>query len=543
MSRRGLTRWLLVVVSSAAALSPPPAGAVTRAEVLDRAKAYCFHPWPCSPENLTAECAPGVTSELTVGDHMGLPYKWGGFTSLHDFDLDIEAGHLAGSPPGTVFGCAAGLDCSGYVSACWKTPKKYGTATIHEVSHEISGDAMLPGDAWNIPSYHVILFGGLLADGTPLLYQATPPFVQIDAYGGWAEIDGYQPIRYDAIEDGGSDVGTLSNPIPIPSFPYSDQRDTTESTSDVFDACGAAAHLPETGPEFVYVFETTTPGTLLATVSDGAGVDIDLHLFRGPAERDCLARHDHTLEVQLDGCGEYYLVLDTWFHAPSGAELPGPYTLEVDFTPEPGECEAYGGYDGYQILGAIGEPCAWPDEPGLPLCNPNLGAAACLYASEDCTSGCSFCTFPCAADEDCQDEFFDGCCVPLPDDASYCVPEAVCPEPLPEPEAEPGAEIQPEAQPEAQPEPLPEPGPEPGPEPQLEPAVELATADPPPRDGGSGFEVPWWYGLETSDDEPAPRRDKSGCATAPPASWLWLIACLWALPARRPRRPVSSRGG
>ena len=35
-------------------------------------------------------------------------------------------------------------DCSGYVSNCWKLSTGYTTFTLHEVSHQISKDDVLP---------------------------------------------------------------------------------------------------------------------------------------------------------------------------------------------------------------------------------------------------------------------------------------------------------------------------------------------------------------------------------------------------------------
>ena len=101
--------------------------AIERAEVVDRAKAFSYHPWTCGLSNLSASCLSGYQSEYVVGDHMGLPYDWGGFVSLHEFDQDIASGLGAGTPPGgDSVSCTTGLDCSGFVSQCWDTGIKYG---------------------------------------------------------------------------------------------------------------------------------------------------------------------------------------------------------------------------------------------------------------------------------------------------------------------------------------------------------------------------------------------------------------------------------
>jgi hypothetical protein len=392
--------------------------AVTRIEVIERGKAFCYHPWHCYADNLAASCASNYDSEYVVGDHMGLPYDWGGFVSLHQFDLDIQNGEGAGSPAGgDVYYCTTGLDCSGFVSQCWKTPWKYGTATIHEVSHSIDVSQMQAGDAFNAAGYHIVLYSHMLPDGSPLYYEASPPYTGINWLSGWSGVSGFDSIRYDDIEDGGSDLGSFSNPIQINSWPFVDNRDTSQSVNDLLDACGAAPGTNESGPEYVYVFEIDTPGHLVVSVTDGAGVDIDLHLYTDLAERDCLARHDHTLDVQLTECGTYYLVMDTWVNA-SDIVLEGAYSMTAEFTPSGGAC---GQLPGYDFEGGPGKPCSYPGDPDLPFCNLNLGVYVCLYSSTD-----SICSRPCVEDSDCLGDFENGCCAEIDVNEYYCLTSDYC---------------------------------------------------------------------------------------------------------------------
>ncbi len=412
-----------------------PAAAIDRAEVMDRARAFAGHPWHCSASNLQASCLTGYQSEYVEGDHMGLPYDWGGFVMLHRFDLDIDEGEGAGSPAGgEVAACTTGLDCSGYVSACWDTGQKYGTWTIGDISSVIDLSELQPGDALNEPGYHIVIYGDTLSDGTLLYYEAMPPNVRRNWFASWAGVAGFEAIRLDSIESGGSDLGSLSNPIPIDRWPYEDSRDTTRAPADLFDACGAAPDTDESGREFVYVFTVDTPGILTASVSDGIGVDIDLHLYANAAERDCIARHDTTLDLPLTGCGDYYLVLDTWVDA-GGVELPGPYTLTADFSHSGGECQPRPSYD---FLGGPGEPCAYPGGPALPFCNPNLGVVTCLYSSG--ADPFSFCSRPCAHAVDCSGDFPAGCCEPVQGGDLYCFPAGYCPADEPDGGLEDGGE-------------------------------------------------------------------------------------------------------
>jgi len=412
-------RYLLVSLLLLPAF-PARAQSISRVEVIDRAQAYCHHPWTCNRQNLEASCVSGYDSLYTIGDHLGLPYDWGGYVTLHQFGVDIRNGLGAGTPPyGAVAACTTGVDCSGYVSKCWDT-SHYTTSSIGNVSTVIDRADLLPGDALNDAGNHIELYVGTLASGTPYFYHAAPPNVHMNWYSGWAGVQGFDAIRYNNITTGGSSLGTMSNPIVIDHWPYSDNRDTTQSQSDLLDACAAAWITNESGPEYIYVFTTTVPGTLTAMVSDGSGVDIDLHLYRDLAEHDCIARHDNTLDIQIDACGTYYLVLDTYV---TSVEQSGPYTLNADFTPTGGACTAKPEYD---FLGGPGKACAFPNHEDLSYCNPNLGVTTCIYTTG--SNPISFCSRSCRWDSDCTGDFVDGCCLDIDGQSNfYCMIQSFCP--------------------------------------------------------------------------------------------------------------------
>jgi len=413
-------RYLLVSLLLLPAFSAR-AQSIDRVEVIDRAQAYCYHPWTCTSANLRASCVADYDSLYTVGDHLGVPYDWGGYVSLHQFGVDIRNGLGAGTPPyGAVAACTTGVDCSGYVSKCWDIAHNT-TSSMGNVSTVINRTDLLPGDALNDPGNHIELYAGTLAGGTPYFYHAAPPNAHMNWYTGWAGVQGFDAIRYDHVTSGGSDLGTMSNPIVIDHWPYTDNRDTTESQSDILDACGADWTKDESGREYVYVFTTTVPGILTATVSDGAGVDIDLHVYQDLAEHDCIARHDSTLDIQINACGTYYLVLDTYVSG--GVDQAGPYTLNADFTPTGGVCQAKPEYD---FQGGPGKACAFPNHEDLSYCNPNLGVTTCIYTTG--TNPISFCSRSCQVDADCTDDFVDGCCLDIDGESNfYCMIESFCP--------------------------------------------------------------------------------------------------------------------
>ncbi|MCA9646789.1 MAG: hypothetical protein H6718_26910 [Polyangiaceae bacterium] len=139
---------------------------------------------------------------------------------------------------------------------------------------------------------------------------------------------------------GNCPVGTFCNPIQIQSFPYSDQRDTTNAPSDEVDTYSCAPSTTESGPEVVYLVDVPEAGRLSVGVTDGDGVDVDVHLLDSASGSGCLERDDASFNYDI-GAGSYYVVVDTWADS-SGTEFPGGYTLDVTFSPAAaGDCATY----------------------------------------------------------------------------------------------------------------------------------------------------------------------------------------------------------
>jgi hypothetical protein len=72
---------------------------------------------------------------------------------------------------------AVGLDCSGFISRCWRLPKKYATSTLPKVCVKLRSTAeLLPGDILNQPGGHVVLFVKWLDEktGRASFYEAEP---------------------------------------------------------------------------------------------------------------------------------------------------------------------------------------------------------------------------------------------------------------------------------------------------------------------------------------------------------------------------------
>ncbi len=96
-------------------------------------------------------------------ENRGMPYNWGGETTIKEFENGLFEGKFAGNVPDMKNNgfskYTIGLDCSGLVAICWNLPKKLITAELSTISSILeSTDEMLPGDILLKPGSHVMLF-------------------------------------------------------------------------------------------------------------------------------------------------------------------------------------------------------------------------------------------------------------------------------------------------------------------------------------------------------------------------------------------------
>ena len=213
---------------------PGPSKKVTRDEAMSIAKAYAKLEW--TPEDRHAFHG---TDDFNVSIHTpdagfrkgglkegywkagvsqsGMPYKWGGFDTPRSFARGLHKGRYAGdiatnekrkyremaSSPSAV-----GIDCSGFVSRCWRLDKPYSTRDLHRICEELpSYDQLESGDILNLEDKHVLLFSHWIKRGELLYaYEAGAyPEWKVSGnriYSGWLEKEGYVPYRYERIDDG-----------------------------------------------------------------------------------------------------------------------------------------------------------------------------------------------------------------------------------------------------------------------------------------------------------------------------------------------------
>jgi hypothetical protein len=179
------------------------AQSITRVEALRIAESYITHRWQGSASNLlhgrdrkgievqTPDRAGGCGSPLAecwlVGaENIGMAYKWGGNDTPATFDLGIKASKAAGDvytvakrrlDDAGVSDAAVGIDCSGFICRCWKTPKRYSTYSLGDICRRLPSSTELePADIMNQPNGHVLLFVKWLDDKKQraLFYESAP---------------------------------------------------------------------------------------------------------------------------------------------------------------------------------------------------------------------------------------------------------------------------------------------------------------------------------------------------------------------------------
>jgi len=143
---------------------------------------------------------------MTGSENVGVPYKWGGFSSLSQFDQGIADGKLAGHIPTSGKSAATmkavGVDCSGLVSRCWRLPGKKSTRSLPKISVLLASyDDLQPGDVLNVANRHVMLFVEFEnADKSVLkVVEATAGKGKVHYSSYSRELllkNGYQPLRY-----------------------------------------------------------------------------------------------------------------------------------------------------------------------------------------------------------------------------------------------------------------------------------------------------------------------------------------------------------
>lgn len=210
------TVFVLVFITLSSGVSPATpqfqGPSLTRDEIIDTARRMAEHHWVAHEDNLQASCVANYESDWTRDSVVtGIAYDWGGMDDTEQFDRKLSQGQAAGSHSWHgVTQCTAGTDCSGFVSLCWGSTRKYGTSTIENQETGIAVRPrynwftdLKPGDALNKPGSHIVLFANYRADGNPNVYEASGSAGRViyNDWSTWARYRDYHAIQYRNVVD------------------------------------------------------------------------------------------------------------------------------------------------------------------------------------------------------------------------------------------------------------------------------------------------------------------------------------------------------
>ncbi|HEY3352474.1 MAG TPA: hypothetical protein VGQ83_04445 [Polyangia bacterium] len=120
----------------------------------------------------------------------------------------------------------------------------------------------------------------------------------------------------------------------VDTFPFGDDRDTTQEPAGTLDGYSCAPSTNESGPEVVYRVTVPADGFLSAAVIEAAGVDVDVHILGDLDPAACLSRGNYHARADVTA-GVYYVVVDTY----AGAAQAGAFHVDIGFlAPSAGGC-------------------------------------------------------------------------------------------------------------------------------------------------------------------------------------------------------------
>ena len=181
-----------------------------RADMIATAKSFAAHTWTCGARNLRASCSKNYRSDWRAGERVkGIPYCWGGFDTPQAFDQKVARGLAAGAHSRNgVLSCAAGVDCSAFICACWGLKLRghpYSTRNLRVIAGRPKYNwftDMKPGDVLNKPGSHVVMFAGYNPDGTINIFEASGSAARVVFHKiTWSRLRGYRPLQYKAVAD------------------------------------------------------------------------------------------------------------------------------------------------------------------------------------------------------------------------------------------------------------------------------------------------------------------------------------------------------
>jgi hypothetical protein len=221
-------------------------------------------------------------------------------------------------------------------------------STIHDVFETELGGATLRFTASAGAGVALIEYridGWLLPDDVTGLQYGVPSDFDLTYTFNYTGERSLEARAYDA---GGYFTDSLSKTIVVPdvdppdpggctsgydcveSFPFDVSDNTSYATNDAWNYYSCSPSTNESGPEVIYEVVVPEDGFLAASIVDGSGVDVDVHILSDLDPDDCVDRgHEEAGAFVTEGT--WYVVIDTWVSS-SGVEYAGAYDLTIAHT-------------------------------------------------------------------------------------------------------------------------------------------------------------------------------------------------------------------
>jgi hypothetical protein len=116
----------------------------------------------------------------------------------------------------------------------------------------------------------------------------------------------------------------------VEALPFHDERDTSTEGQSLIDAYGCQPATDESGPEIYYRVLVPSAATLTATITDGDGVDIDVHILTSIKNGQCLVRDDVTAVADVEP-PYVYIAADTYVS--DGVPQVGAFSIDIELAP------------------------------------------------------------------------------------------------------------------------------------------------------------------------------------------------------------------
>ncbi|MBK7886893.1 MAG: hypothetical protein IPJ86_06175 [Bacteroidetes bacterium] len=171
---KALKRYTRYLIFSLFLFSYSVNAQISRTQIINNATPYTSFSWNANSCNLwngifcngaNIYSAPWVN----IGNNVSMPYCWGGWSTQAEFNIAMlpgckSAGQVCSGGGGGCSGlpsapltCAAGHDCSGFITRAWGLSTKYSTTTLPNISTPIPISSVQPGDILNIAGSHTRL--------------------------------------------------------------------------------------------------------------------------------------------------------------------------------------------------------------------------------------------------------------------------------------------------------------------------------------------------------------------------------------------------